>query len=112
MNTSLNSFAEFISGSGVMWVLAIGVLTAVVHVAFAIAVLIDAGNLERLFRRRTFFVGGLLWALATLLGGVIVAAIYWLMHHSTLGFWRPPRRSDAEDPAPHPTPVAHDPQNY
>ena len=38
----------------------------------------------RHFRRRTFFVGGGLWALATLLGGVLVVGVYWFVHHSTL----------------------------
>lgn len=35
--------------------------------------------------RKLWFIGPFLWAFATLLGGIVTAAIYWLMHHSTLG---------------------------
>jgi len=60
------------------------VLTIVVNVSFALAVWNDSRHLGAYLHRRTFFVGGGIWALATLLGGVFVAAIYWLLHHSTL----------------------------
>ncbi len=78
--------------------LLIWLMTAIVHVGFACAVFTDSGLMWRRLRRNTFLVGGGIWALATLLGGVFVAAVYWLIHHSTL---RPPQRSDAslEEPA-------------
>ncbi len=55
------------------------------HVIFAIAVWCSAlgvarrGNGESLTFFNSFF-----WALATLVGGVLVAALYWLIHLSTL----------------------------
>lgn len=67
-----------------VWVIATWVVTAIVHVGFACAVWADTGLMQRRLRREPFLVGGILWALATLLGGVFVAAIYWLVHHSTL----------------------------
>ena len=64
------------------------VITLIVHIAFAIAVFRDATYLRdpRNLRaaRRPIFVGRMIWLLATLVGGVFVAAIYWIMHHSRL----------------------------
>jgi hypothetical protein len=54
-----------------------------VHVIFAGAVAKDAGLLNQL-GRRCALVSAHVWAFATLLGGVMVAAIYWFIHHSTL----------------------------
>lgn len=69
---------------GLFWGIAFWLVTAIVHIAFALAVLADSHLLWKHLRRKTFLVGGGMWALATLLGGVFVAAIYWLIHHSTL----------------------------
>ncbi len=63
--------------------LAIMVLTVIIHVIFAGAVATDAGKLHKQ-QLQPLLVSGVTWAFATLLGGVFVAAIYWLMHHSTL----------------------------
>lgn len=64
-----------------MLVVVLGVIaTLVIHVAFALAVLSDANTLGA----RTALVGSLIWALATLLGGVFVAAIYWALNRSVL----------------------------
>ena len=75
--------------TGGLWGLAVGaiaicasVITAVVHIAFAIALFRDATNLPA--DRKPIFVGRIIWFLATLVGGVFVAAIYWVMHHSRL----------------------------
>jgi hypothetical protein len=54
------------------------IATAVVHIAFSIAIFLDAK------RRNTFFVRDYIWALATLLGGELVVIIYWIIHHSNL----------------------------
>lgn len=81
--------------TGGHWGLAVGaiaigasVITAVVHIAFAIALFRDATYLRdpRNLRapRKPIFVGRIIWFLATLIGGVFVAAIYWVMHHSRL----------------------------
>lgn len=65
-----------------LWLL----LSAMVHVIFAGAVAKDSGNLAKL-GHPTLLVSGMVWALATLIGGVWVAAIYWFMHRSS--FFRP-----------------------
>ena len=75
--------------TGGLWSLPVGaiaigafVITAVVHIAFAIALFRDATYLRA--PRKPIFVGRIIWFLATLVGGVFVAAIYWVMHHSRL----------------------------
>jgi len=74
----------------------------VVHIAFAVGVWGDAQKLTPPRRPRSpqlreywksrpptlLFVGARIWTLATLLGGVLVALAYWLMHHSTLAATR------------------------
>jgi hypothetical protein len=59
------------------------VLNAILHVIFASGVARDVGNFNRQ-HIPTQFISGMAWVLATLLGGVLVLAIYWLMHHSSL----------------------------
>lgn len=59
------------------------VVTVILHIIFAAAVATDAGKLSKQ-QLHPLLVSGITWAFATLLGGVFVAAIYWLMHHSTL----------------------------
>lgn len=58
-------------------------LSAILNVLFAGAVAKDAGKLQE-EGMPTILVHGLLWAFATLVGGVFVAAIYWVLHHSKL----------------------------
>lgn len=58
-------------------------INIILHLIFAGAVARDAGNIYHL-GQRTALVSAATWAFATLLGGVITAAIYWFIHHSTL----------------------------
>lgn len=73
-----------------LWAVIAGLATVIIHLAFAWAVFGDADLLWQSERRKTFLVGGLVWALATLLGGVFVAGVYWIIHHSTLRAASPP----------------------
>ncbi|HSI61533.1 MAG TPA: hypothetical protein VLE43_00405 [Candidatus Saccharimonadia bacterium] len=82
--------SSLFGGLGMLVFLVVFALTTVVHICFALAVWVDAGQMEQQQRRTTFLVGGGLWALATLLGGVFVAGIYWAVHHSTLRPQQPP----------------------
>lgn len=59
------------------------VVNAILHLIFAGGVARDAGNINKL-GQRTALVSAPTWAFATLIGGVIIAAIYWFIHHSTL----------------------------
>lgn len=53
------------------------------HLFLAIGVYREAS--DRVIRgRKLWFIGAGLWAVATGIGGIFVAATYWLMHHSTL----------------------------
>ncbi|KTD22965.1 hypothetical protein [Legionella londiniensis] len=58
-------------------------INGVLHIIFAGAVARDAGNLYKIGQRPAL-VSAPSWAFATLIGGVITAAIYWFIHHSTL----------------------------
>jgi len=64
----------------------LAILTAVisflVHLFFAIGVSTHASKLGK--HRAPWFVGRAVWFFATLFGGVTVAAVYWVMHCSTL----------------------------
>jgi len=68
------------AGFASLWGLVVLGSLVVVHVSFALAVLHDAGRRPG----GLSFVGPRMWALATLVGGPFTAAVYWLMHHSTL----------------------------
>jgi hypothetical protein len=65
-------------GVGAAVMLAYLVAVLVVHVALALGVYQDAQD------RRTLFVGPLVWALATLLTGLLGAMAYWFAHCSRL----------------------------
>jgi hypothetical protein len=56
---------------------------AIVHIALALGVYRDGESLQ-IKGLKTFLVTPVVWGLATLLGGIIPALAYWLIHHSTL----------------------------
>ncbi len=58
-------------------------ITIIIHIAFTIAVHRDAAALNRK-GTGTLYVGPIVWSLSVLLGGVFLAAIYWVIHHSDL----------------------------
>ena len=82
-------WAKFLPGISILIVLA----TAIVHACFGVAVYLDAKRLPR----KPILVPPVVWSLAALLGGLFVAAVYWVIHHSRLNQWidvTPPEDSD------------------
>ena len=69
----------FPAGIGVFWGVAFWIVAIIVRITFAVAVYRDAKRLET-----PIFVESIVWMLATLIGGVVTAAIYWALHHSRL----------------------------
>ncbi|MGA2802411.1 MAG: hypothetical protein ABSE97_08615 [Verrucomicrobiota bacterium] len=67
-----------------LWVVAlVNITVAVIHIAFACGVYADTRKLQQ-NGKRIYLVHPLFWVLATILGGVISAGIYWLVHHLRL----------------------------
>ncbi len=58
-------------------------INALLNLIFAGAVARDAGAMNRI-GQKTVLVSAPTWAFATLIGGVLTATIYWLLHHSSL----------------------------
>lgn len=58
-------------------------VNAIIHLFFAGAIAKDVGKLNRLGIKPQL-VSGHVWAFATLIGGVMSAFIYWIMHYSLL----------------------------
>ncbi len=73
--------------------LAMALGPALVHIVFAFGVYRASSRLSVHFAPR------LIWSLATLMGGVFVAGVFWLMHLSTLA---PQVRVTADEPIPDP----------
>lgn len=79
----LNDYLALLSGQIENLQVLLILINAILHLLFAGAVARDAGNLYRM-NQRPALVSAPTWAFATLIGGVIAAAIYWFIHHSTL----------------------------
>ncbi len=58
-------------------------ITVIINIAFAIGVYRDSAS-RRTHGFRLWFAAPIFWAGATLVGSVFVAALYWLIHYSTL----------------------------
>jgi len=69
----------------------LAIVNAILHIIFAGGVARDAGKLYQLGHPPAL-VSGATWAFATLIGGVLTAALYWFIHHSNLT--RPTRQKD------------------
>jgi hypothetical protein len=76
-------FLRLLAGFSSIFTPIIWILTIAIHVIFAAAVARHGGMLHRQ-STGTVLVGPIVWAFAVLLGGVFVAGMYWLIHHSAL----------------------------
>ena len=82
--TGLLSFMKAWSEITLFWSVGVAILTVLVHIVFAVAVYRDATHLNRDQALVITGVGPVIWCIATLVGGVITAGIYWALHHSRL----------------------------
>jgi len=81
----MESLAQFLTTWGTLVTplsIGIAVLMLLVHIVFAVAVYRDARGLDD--KRLLVMVGPGIWSIATLLWGVLVAGLYWAVHHSRL----------------------------
>ena len=69
--------------------------TIAVHVVFAMGVMGDATDLQKK-GASTSLVSPAWWTLATLFGGVFVAALYWIIHRSALRHESPAKEATAD----------------
>jgi hypothetical protein len=70
-------------GSGMFLIYIYWAAIVIIHVLLAVGVHDAAKQLGR-ENRPVIFVAGWVWAVATLIGGVITAGVYWAVNHSTL----------------------------
>lgn len=79
VNAPLQFFGQF----GFVYVLAMAISSFLLHLFLTIGVYNECS--ERSIRgRKVWFIGPFFWAFATFFGGIVTAAIYWVLHHSTL----------------------------
>ena len=69
---------------GILLVVAFALVGIILNLFLAVGVYLEASN-RSLRGRKLWFIGPFLWAIFTFMGGIFTAAIYWVMHHSTLG---------------------------
>lgn len=69
---------------GVFFWLIFIILTAVLNIMIAVGVYVDAAEMYNYTKRKPFIISASWWSFAALLGGIFVAGIYWVLHHSTL----------------------------
>jgi len=70
----------FVQQFGLLYLLAV----MGVHIAFAAGVWRDATAVMESEEDQLWFATPTVWMLGTLLGGMLAALVYWLIHHSTL----------------------------
>ena len=94
-------FTAFPGIFGLWFVIWLGwlLLIAITHIVFAIAVYRDARVLDR--TRTLIMAGPGIWCIATLIGGVFTATIYWAMHHSRLNPDIPIASTETEETQQH-----------
>lgn len=80
----------------IFWGTVIILLVVMVHVMFAFGVYSDALRLRRTFQK-TILVNPGMWLFATVVGGVFVAAVYWILHHSILNPTRSITQKERDD---------------
>ena len=78
------AFMKIWSEINLFWSVGVAILTVLVPIVFAVAVYRDATRLNCGQALVIAGVGPIIWCVATLVGGVITAGIYWAMHHSRL----------------------------
>ena len=93
---------------GILVVIAFWIAIVIIHIMFAIAVYRDAASLHHI-GYGTVFARPFVWCLLELIGGVFLAGIYWVIHHSNFRrtesisgnpgpyMWQPPPGSDYLD---------------
>src|SRR5262245_9980446 len=69
-------------GFFLFWFFWVGTI-AIINIMFAVGVYRDGSEFETEYGA-TAIVPTIIWAIATLMGGVFVAAAYWIMHRSAL----------------------------
>ncbi|NNM58544.1 MAG: hypothetical protein HKM04_01860 [Legionellales bacterium] len=79
----MNTVYAYLANSMQTMQLVILAITVLLHILFAGAIAKDAGRLAKQ-GFPTFLVSGITWAFATLIGGLSVVALYWLIHRTTL----------------------------
>lgn len=73
----IQSFASQLEA--MQWTLLL--VNAFLHLIFAGAVARDSGAMQKR-GQPSFLVSGFVWAFATLLGGIFVVLVYWIVHYS------------------------------
>ena len=79
MNVPMQFWGQF----GWVYVLAMAIGSFLLHLFLTIGVYQEASD-RSIRGRKLWFIGPFFWAFATFLGGIFTAAIYWVLHHSTL----------------------------
>lgn len=75
-------FAGLFAAVGMLYAMILGMVTFVIHLLLMIGVYREAS--DRVLRgRKMWFVGPFAWAFLAMIGGVMTAGVYWVLHHST-----------------------------